>query len=111
MFRSVPEKFADARAHEGVLPLQIEHQNQIRKTFQQVPAELFLPLQLLFQRALLGDIYQRALVTDNPSGFYYAVRGIHAHRDSAIFSSQSKLASAGVSALASRVSQDRKSGG
>src|ERR1700691_73997 len=107
MLRAVAEELADARAYECVLALQIEHQNQIWKTFQQSLPELFLPLHLPLQCALFGYVDQRALVTDQPSRFHHAARSIDADRDSAVFSSQPNLARTSAAALASAASEHR----
>ena len=72
MFRSVPEQLSDARANERVLPLQIEHQNQIWKAFQQVLAEFFLTMQPVLQGALLGHVHQGALVADQTPRLHHA---------------------------------------
>src|SRR5450755_4533352 len=105
MFWPISQQFANASAHERVLPLQIQHQNQIGETLQQVPPEFFLPLQLLLKCALLRNIHQRAVIADDLSRLHHAARSIDAHRDPAIFSSQSNLARASSSTLTTRAAQ------
>src|SRR5208337_1666225 len=111
MVRSVSEEFADARAHERVLSLQIEHQNQIRKALEQMLPELFLAMQLLLESVLLCDIDQRSLVTDQTSCLQHPGRGIDAYGDAAIFSAQPNFSRASAATLATTASQRRLAAG
>src|SRR5580698_7994864 len=106
MLGAVAEEFADARAHERVLALQVEHQNQVRKAFEQARPELFLVLYPPLQGAFLGDVHQRALIADNLSRFHHAGGGVHAHRDATIFFSKAKFAGTRTATLASSASEN-----
>src|SRR5271167_4672721 len=107
MVRPVSEEFADASAHERVLSLKIEHQNQIRKALKQMLPEFFLAMQLLFESVLLRDIDERSLVTDQTSCFQHPGRSIDAYGDSTIFSAQANFSRASATTLATTASERR----
>ena len=55
----------DAGADEAVAFVQINDKDEVRETLQQVALKFFLLPQGLFHGAPLGDVHQRALITDN----------------------------------------------
>src|SRR5208283_3887662 len=95
----------NARAHEGELSIQIQHQDQIREALQQTAAEFLLAPQLPLHRALLGHIDQRALVTHDAAVFNDSRGSVLADGDAAIFLSQPHFARARAASLAPDPSQ------
>ena len=107
LFRTVAEQLANARAHEGVLALQIEDENEVREALQQMAAEFLLSAQLALHGAFLGDVDQRSLVAHELAVLDHAAGDVLAHGDTAVFSLEFDFARAGAAALASRAPQNR----
>src|SRR5262249_11073294 len=62
------ENLTDARTDEGVVCGSIQNEDQIGETIDQAARELLLLVETVFDFAPLGDIHERALVTDHRSG-------------------------------------------
>src|SRR5579863_8850007 len=67
----------NARTHETVASVQIDYQDKVGETFQQVPMKLLLTAQRFFHLPSLGYIHQRPLIAnDFPSRIPDGARSI-----------------------------------
>src|SRR6266567_2665936 len=111
VLRLVAQKIASPGTDEGVAFLEIHDENQVRETFQQPAAKLFLLRQLPLHPPPFGDVHQRPLVANDVSRCVpNRPRGIQKDRRLPILAAEFDLPRAHASAIVNRAPQHRLPG-
>ena len=95
--RLVAEDFLELGADEGVVALGVNDEDQVRETVDQAAGEFLLLVKLLFDGAALGDVHQRALITnDAAAGVADGGSGVEAIDGLAILAAEGDFAALGA---------------
>src|SRR5258708_781167 len=104
---TVAEEVTNARTDKRIALFQVDHQDEVRKAFQQRLTELFLLPELLLHLALIGNVRESSLIADDGASVVpYGSRSVEANYRCPVLPAKSDFACSHDSTVVGAASQD-----